>query len=420
MPKKPDIRPDKGADNGGVSAPAERTALMEPMLVDETSKYRAELNDLILELAQRASGFRWSLRPGVAVPLANLVREMNCYYSNLIEGHDTHPVDIERALRDDYSDDPHKRDLQREARAHINVQAWIDAGGLTGRAVTAAGLCETHRRFCDELPEDLLWVDDPETKERVRVVGGDLRTRDVKVGRHIPASPGVLERFLARFEEAYSNLGKTSSILAAACGHHRLLWIHPFMDGNGRVARLMSHALLVEQLDSGGVWSVARGLARREAEYKQHLMAADSPRHGDLDGRGSLSEKALADFARFFLGVCLDQVTFMEGLVEPGRLERRIRAWAEDAIQRDEIQPHSDRVLEVILYRGELARGEVAGLVGVGERQARRITASLTNAGIVTSNGSRAPLHLAFPARLAPHLMPGLFPDGAFEEQDRK
>ncbi len=420
MPKKPDIRPDKNADNGGAEAPAERTALMEPMLVGETSRYRGELNDLILELAQHASGFRRSLRPGIAAPLAGLVREMNCYYSNLIEGHDTHPVDIERALRDEYSDDPHKRDLQREARAHINVQAWIDAGGLTGRAATAGGLREIHQRFCDELPEDLLWVEDPETKERVRVVGGDLRTRDVKVGRHIPVSPGGLERFLARFETAYSNLGKTSSILAAACGHHRLLWIHPFMDGNGRVARLMSHALLVEQLDSGGVWSVARGLARREAEYKQRLMAADSPRHGDLDGRGSLSEKALADFARFFLEICLDQVKFMEGLVEPGRLERRILAWVEEAIQQDEIQPRSDRVLEVILYRGELRRGEVAALVGVGERQARRITGSLMDAGIVTSDGPRAPLHLAFPARLAPYLMPGLFPEGAFEDRGGK
>lgn len=44
---------------------------------------------------------------------------MNCYYSNLIEGHDTHPTDIERALKNDYSNDPRKRDLQLVAKAHI-------------------------------------------------------------------------------------------------------------------------------------------------------------------------------------------------------------------------------------------------------------------------------------------------------------
>ena len=128
---------------------------------------------------------------------------MNCYYSNLIEGHDTHPIDIERALNDDYSADPVKRNLQLEAKAHIEVQRWIDDGGLTGRAVTQDGLKETHRRFCDHLPDDLLWAEDPTTKERIRVVPGELRERDVKVGRHVPISPGAVPRFLTRFESVY-------------------------------------------------------------------------------------------------------------------------------------------------------------------------------------------------------------------------
>ena len=94
---------------------------------------------------------------------------MNCYYSNLIEGHDTHPIDIERALKGDYSKDAKKRDLQLEAKAHIAVQQWIDDGGLKGRAVTADAIREIHRRFCEQLPEDLLWVEDPATKEKIRV-----------------------------------------------------------------------------------------------------------------------------------------------------------------------------------------------------------------------------------------------------------
>jgi Fic family protein len=85
--------------------------------------------------------------------LANLVRSMNCYYSNLIEGHDTHPVDIEWALNNDYSADARKRNLQLEAKAHIEVQRWIDAGGPRGRATTWEGICEIHSRFCEKLPE---------------------------------------------------------------------------------------------------------------------------------------------------------------------------------------------------------------------------------------------------------------------------
>ena len=228
------------------------TSLMAPLLVSETSRHRTALTDLAVELTGRAAGFRRSLPEGVLTALAGLVRAMNCYYSNLIEGHDTHPVDIERAMKNEYSADPKKRGLQREATAHITVQKWIDGGGLKDRATTADGLKEIHRRFCEELPEELLWVEYPDTGERVRVVPGELRERDVKVGRLIPISPGAVPRFMERFESAYGRLGKTDSILAAATAHHRLAWIHPFLDSNGRVARLMSYAMLLDTLDTGG------------------------------------------------------------------------------------------------------------------------------------------------------------------------
>ena len=153
----------------------EPVSLAEPLLIGEGSRFRGSLTDLALELAQKSAGFRRSLPESLLGSLADLVRAMNCYYSNLIEGHDTHPVDIERALKNDYSKDAKKRDLQLEAQAHIAVQKWIDDGGLKGRAVTSDGIREIHRRFCELLPEDLLWVEDPETKERVRVVPGELR-----------------------------------------------------------------------------------------------------------------------------------------------------------------------------------------------------------------------------------------------------
>ena len=155
----------------------EKVFMMEPMRVAETSPHRGFLTDLALELAQKSAGFRRSLPESILASLAHLVRSMNCYYSNLIEGHDTHPVDIERALRDDYSKDARKRNLQLEARAHIAVQEWIDGGGLRGRAVSRGGIQEIHARFCELLPPDLLWVENPETKERVRVVPGELRGR---------------------------------------------------------------------------------------------------------------------------------------------------------------------------------------------------------------------------------------------------
>jgi len=396
----------KPADRG------ELVSLMEPLLLGDASRYRAALTDLALDLTQKSAGFRRSLPPTLLASLADLVRAMNCYYSNLIEGHDTHPVDIERALKNDFSKDARKRDLQLEAKAHIAVQEWLDHGGLkAGLAVKAEGICEIHRRFCELLPEPLLWIEEPATKERVRVVPGELRTCDVQVGTHIAISPGALPRFLERFAQVYGSVGKTESIISTAAAHHRLLWIHPFIDGNGRVARLMSHAMMLDTLDTGAVWSVARGLARNVSEYKKLLADCDLERRNDLDGRGTLSEEALVEFTRFFLTICIDQVDFMESLVQPDRLRTRILLWAEEEIRLGALPAKSGNILGALLYRGELPRGEADDVVGTGERQARRIVSALLEKQVLISESPRAPLRLAFPAALASRWMPGLFPE---------
>lgn len=381
-------------------------ASMEPLSIGEGSRHRGTILDLALELVQRSTGLRRSLPESLVASLADLVRAMNCYYSNLIEGHDTHPVEIERALKSDYSHDPKQRELQLEAKAHIEVQAWIDGGGLRGgQACTAAGILEIHRRFCHRLPDELLWV------EQCRVIGGQIRREEVQVGKHVAISPGAVFRFFKRFEDFYGSLGRTEAIVTSAAAHHRLLWMHPFLDGNGRVARLMSHAMMLESLETGAVWSVARGLARNAQLYKAHLANCDQGRRNDLDGRGTLSEEALAEFTKFFLQTCLDQVNFMEGLMQPDRLRTRMLLWAEEEHRLGKLPPKAGTILEALLYRGELPRGDADKVAGLGERQARRIVSALMERGVLTSTSPRAPLRLAFPAALAGRWMPGLFPD---------
>tara|TARA_R110002072_G_scaffold303023_1_gene491442 strand:+ start:6504 stop:7739 length:1236 start_codon:yes stop_codon:yes gene_type:complete len=404
--KKADKMSDENIRDDG-----ETIGLFEPLMVSEGSPKRAELNDLALDLATASARFASSLPASIADALADLIRSMNCYYSNLIEGHNTHPIDIERALNDDYSADPEKRDLQLEAKAHIAVQKWIDEGGLGESPTSPEMIAEIHRRFCELLPPDLLFVEMPSTGEKIPVVPGELRTRDVEVGRHVAISPGSVPRFLDRLHGAYRHAGRIESILAAGCAHHRLLWVHPFLDGNGRVARLMSYAMLKNALDTKGLWSVARGLARNEAEYKRHLAACDQPRRGDRDGRGTLSEAALADFTGFFLKICIDQIAFMEALMKPDRLRDRILIWAEEEMRAGSLPAKSDTVLRAVLMQGSITRADVVALLGVTERSARRVTSALLEIGALQSESTRAPLQLAFPAKLAGRWMPGLFPD---------
>lgn len=398
--------PERPPDDRG-----EDSSLLEPLNIAHDSPRRQELANLATQLLAESKDFAGALPPSLRRPLADLVRSMNCYYSNLIEGHDTHPIDIERALREDYSADPEKRDLQLEAKAHIAVQTWIDDGGLGDRAATdQSALREVHERFCSELPDSLLWATNPTTNERWRVAPGEYRHLDAKVGRHVPPSPGALPRFMQRFEAAYGRLGKLDLILATAAAHHRLLWIHPFSDGNGRVARLMSHAMLQRAMDTHSIWSVARGLARSESEYKQLLTACDLTRRNDLDGRGHLSQETLSSFTQFFLERCIDQVRFMRGLMQPDELRARFRLWVEEQVLLDRLPSSAVRLVSALLAEGSLSRREADEILNVDGTKAEGAISFLTSEGMIAISGAEGRLGLAFPAKLANRLVPGLFP----------
>ncbi len=389
----------------------EPVGLMEPMLPPDGDR---ELEDLAMELATKASGLASQLVPTVRESLGDLVRSMNCYYSNLIEGHDTHPRDIDRALtQEDYSSDPEKRALQHEAVAHIEVQRLIDYHeDLEEKTTNQNYLIWLHQEFCRRMPDELLWVQNPNTSERIRVVPGKLRDGGVQVGKHIPPGAEALPLFLERFAAAYDSnrLSKVRQIIALGAAHHRLLWIHPFYDGNGRVTRLMSHASLIRYGVGSSLWSVARGLARNANEYKTLLMATDALRRGDLDGRGTLSTQALKDFCVFFLKTCIDQVDFMASLLEPNDLLRRMRIHIEEEVDRGQLPKGSFPILREALLAGEVLRGQTASLTGYGERMARNVVSDLIKKGYLKSDSTRAPLILSFPLDAIERWFPKLYP----------
>jgi transcription initiation factor IIE alpha subunit len=103
----------------------------------------------------------------------------------------------------------------------------------------------------------------------------------------------------------------------------------------------------------------------------------------------------------------------MESLVQPDLLRTRILLWAEEEIRRGKLPPKAGAILEALLYRGELPRADIAGILGVSDRQGRRVIAALAERGVISSESPRAPLRLAFPASLSSRWMPGLFPEKA-------
>jgi len=339
---------------------------------------------------------------------------MHCYYSNLIEGHQTHVRDIEAALHQEFEKDPAKRDLQRLALAHLAVQKW--AATYEGALFDPSFLCELHARFYAALPESLRIATDKDGK-KVPLVPGEFRDRVVIVGSHVSSEPELVQPMLKHFRFRYEapELSRIDKIIAVAASHHRLAWIHPFRDGNGRVVRLFSDALIRELgVDAGGLWSLSRGLAFFRPDYYQFLASADQPRLSELDGRGPLSERALRDFCAFVLRTMKDQITHMEKLLDIPTLEARIERYV-CGIDPATV-PEGPRVfllLREVLLRGEVERGEAARIVGTRERKARKILALAVQAGLLKSDSPKRPVRLALPSKVLDTYFPRLFPPGA-------
>lgn len=387
-----------------------------------------ELENVAFELAQVSAGLATKLHPVTLDGVRDLLRIINSYYSNLIEGNNTHPLDVERAMHQDYSNDPAKRDRQIESLIHIDVQKKIDLRLRNEPEADISGadfLLWIHREFYTQMPESLRWVEG-EGGKKEWVEAGEFRRRPVAVGKHLPPAHEAIDAFLQRFDEFYNpaRLHGTRKIVAIAAAHHRLMWIHPFLDGNGRVARLFTDAFFRRiGLEGYGLWNVSRGLARRNREYKQYLDAADFPREDDLDGRGNLSNRTLTAFCEFFLDVCLDQTKYMSSVLALGDLLPRIDSYAakrsegsivdEKGVKASPMHPRASLILREAAIIGELPRSTIVEIVGMSERSARTVAKSLIDEGLLipTSDWHRSPLRLGFPPHAAGNWFPNLFPE---------
>ena len=394
-------------------APLETGDRIEPALLEEAP---TEITDVVAELSAKAATLGTALHPRTASNLADLVRIMNTYYSNLIEGHHTRPRDIERALTGELDQDQKRRDLQLEAKAHVRVQAEVDKLFADGRLLDPTSsdfILYLHREFYRDAPESMLRIKG--TGREFVMEAGEWRSRpehDVAVGQHIPPSSNRVPEFMSYFERRYHQQGRGmgSRILAIPAAHHRLNYIHPFSDSNGRVSRLMSHAMAhTAGIGAHGLWSVSRGLARgleNHGEYKEMMDYADTPRQNDLDGRGNLSLHALKDFTLWFLKLSLDQVNFMSGLLEIDALAQRFKKYV---AQSDTLKPESSRLLEEALIRGEFDRGEAARITGMPERSARRVLNDVVAEGLLASTTEKGPVSLRFPTDSLETFFPRLY-----------
>jgi Fic family protein len=265
------------------------------------------------------------------------------------------------------------------------------------------------------MPEQFRVVTSDSGRKR-KVIPGEFRDEEVEVGRHRPPRHDSINRFLQHFQQScrLDRQHGDTKFIAAAASHQRLAWIHPFLDGNGRTARLFSHAYFSRIADGYRLWSISRGMALRRSDYMAMLAAADAPRRNDLDGRGSLSAEALANFCRFFFEVCIDQATFMDDLLRLDKLRPRIEDYAERRSrslipQQEPIRKEAVALLVEVGMRGHVARGEVQKITGLGERAARRMVSDLLKMNLLLSPSNKDALRLAFTSETTEYYLPSLY-----------
>lgn len=388
---------------------------MHPLLPSD-----GKLNDLrplAAEVIGRAKDLAAQGMPHLRVLLREALRPMNSFYTNKIEGQHTTPLLIERALSKNFSSKPDEAQKQRIAVAHIETERWgehayaqFDAQTFFAPEVPQA----IHRHLHAQLLEaDLIQIDDDGTEERVQP--GVWRDKGVKVGRHIPPDPATVPRFMEEWQQGYrySRAGE-SAVIALMAAHHRLAWIHPFIDGNGRTARLHTHLGLAGVGLTQGLWSPMRGLARQQDEYYARLIAADQARRGDVDGRGVLTEKGLIEFIEFFMHTCLDQIDFMSGMLDIPSFEARLEQMLAAESTKEETKSLKVEAAMSIAYLatvGSMDRTRFKGMMGLASRTADRTLADLFKLGIVSSKTPKGPVELALPLPLFRYLFPRLWPE---------
>ena len=387
-----------------------RSEQFEPLMPRESEAKKAGLPALAGDVAARALALKGRLHPATEARLAELLRSVYSYYSNRIEGQHTHPHDIEQALKQSYSKEPDKARRQRVAIAHIEAQkemeGWLGHEELDVYA--PAFLARLHEAFYRRLKSD-----EGKTDEGERIVPGAWRDKDVKVGRHVPPAHKSVAAFLQRAHEFYGDAkGLDGRLIACACAHHRLAWVHPFLDGNGRVMRLHSQAVLLNIGIGSGLWAVSRGFARNVETYYARLGDADSARRGDLDGRGNLSEAGLISFAKYFLETCLDQVTFMGEMLSLDNLRARLRGYLILRSQHDKsIRTEAELPLYHLFLAGEVTRGEFKQMTGLASRTADTLLAALLKAKLVESETPKGALRFGLPMDALGYYFPRLYPE---------
>lgn len=381
-------------------------------------KAPGDLQDAVVELTQLDAALNANIPQPLRLPMIHLLRQVNSFYSNKIEGNPMLPVDVLRA--EEIQNGENITEDLLEIKCHIEAQRRLSTDPIDEAAIsTRESIARMHRELYVGMPEEHIRTMINGEGETALFSPGKFRTHEVRVGKHIPPPAESIGSYLNWFEGAYrlDRLHGMTPILAAAAAHHRLMWIHPFLDGNGRTGRLFTDQYLrAAGLGGYGLWTISRGFGQKVEEYYAALNAADHVRKGDLDGRGELSDGGLLKFTEYFIATALEQVRYFTSLLDPRMLSQCIDCYFEmrkrgafpttTNVELPLLRIEARDVYRDLLYHGPMQRSEIQAKLGMSERTTRNLLSQMADEGLISLDGrtlvslklSRHSIEFLFPA----------------------
>lgn len=383
---------------------------LDPILPDALPPSIIALAD---ELPRKTQFLAGRLPPETAARLGRLLQITNTYYSNLIEGQYTEPAEMQKAQAAPVKD---RKQLKNLAVEQMAVQALLERA-LRQHAPFAWGdmfapelVGTAHKRLFRGASDAERTLSDGSIMQPgiLRSVTG----QNVIVGNHDAPHASAVDTMLRHLQTGFGRQADPRrQLIAALAYHHRLAWVHPFADGNGRVARLITHLQLVSLGLRPTLWSLSRGLARQHQNYYVALTMADRSREGDLDGRGQLSQRRYFEFIEFMLQVCHDQVDYMTAAVDPSKIrERVIHAFHNnEKLLQQGIRPESAPAMIALITQGSLPRSEFKTFTGLTPRPAIDELSRLIKVGLVESQTPKSrTVAVGLPTWFAQEIFPDL------------
>jgi Fic family protein len=366
-----------------------------------------EYQDKLVELYMADAALNQTIPDSIRGSTEWLLRQVNCFYSNKIEGNPTHPKELLNTQEANNSD---KKSEFSGAILEllVHLEAQIKA---KNSSISLAGVCKQdfikglHKSFYEHLPVEHLVVKDIEGRDvtdkhgkRILIKPGEYRALPVKVGSHVPPDATELNSYMNWLEQMFDpeKIHGTNRIIAAAALHHRLAWIHPFQDGNGRVIRLLTDCYMrCAGFGGYGLWSITRGFGRDTSSYYAALAEADKPRQGDNDGRGILSDSGLLHFTKYFIDTALDQVKYFSSLLEPRKLGIRVDYYFEmrakgglpdgSGNELPLLKITARDIYRLLLEKGAMSRSAICQHLGKGEQTLRPIIKQMNSEGLISA-----------------------------------